>query len=88
MQSLSEKSFSRCSFRFERKSVPLTLSSFESSVIFAVGVAAMEVNLPLSFGLLVNSEKLTVLNFGRILCQGETREVLAHPDVIKAYLGE
>ena len=33
-------------------------------------------------------EKLTVLNFGRVLCQGETKEVLAHPDVIKAYLGE
>ncbi|SFB96429.1 ABC transporter ATP-binding protein [Butyrivibrio sp. YAB3001] len=33
-------------------------------------------------------EKLTVLNFGRVLCQGETREVLTHPDVVKAYLGE
>ena len=33
-------------------------------------------------------EKLTVLNFGRVLCQGETKEVLTHPDVIKAYLGE
>ena len=33
-------------------------------------------------------EKLTVLNFGRVLCQGETKEVLSHPDVIKAYLGE
>ena len=33
-------------------------------------------------------EKLTVLNFGRVLCQGETKEVLAHPDVIKAYRGE
>ncbi len=33
-------------------------------------------------------ERLTVLNFGRILCQGETKEVLTHPDVIKAYLGE
>lgn len=33
-------------------------------------------------------EKLTVLNFGRILCQGETSEVLNNPEVIKAYLGE
>jgi branched-chain amino acid transport system ATP-binding protein len=33
-------------------------------------------------------EKLTVLNFGRILCQGETKEVLNDPEVIKAYLGE
>ena len=33
-------------------------------------------------------EKLTVLNFGRVLCQGETAEVLQNPEVIKAYLGE
>ncbi|MCM1325554.1 MAG: ABC transporter ATP-binding protein [Bacteroidales bacterium] len=33
-------------------------------------------------------EKLTVLNFGRVLCQGETAEVLNNPEVIKAYLGE
>ncbi len=33
-------------------------------------------------------ERLTVLNFGRILCQGETAEVLNDPEVIKAYLGE
>lgn len=32
-------------------------------------------------------EKLTVLNFGRVLCQGETKEVLADPEVIKAYIG-
>ncbi len=33
-------------------------------------------------------EELTVLNFGRVLCQGETAEVLQNPEVIKAYLGE
>ena len=33
-------------------------------------------------------EELTVLNFGRILTQGETKEVLNNPEVIKAYLGE
>ena len=33
-------------------------------------------------------EKLTVLNFGRVLCQGETKEVLNNPEVITAYLGE
>jgi branched-chain amino acid transport system ATP-binding protein len=33
-------------------------------------------------------EELTVLNFGRTLAQGETREVLANPEVIKAYLGD
>ena len=33
-------------------------------------------------------EKLTVLNFGRVLCQGKTSAVLNNPEVIKAYLGE
>lgn len=33
-------------------------------------------------------EELTVLNFGRVLCQGKTAEVLNNPEVIKAYLGE
>ncbi len=33
-------------------------------------------------------EKLTVLNFGRILTQGDTKTVLQDPEVIKAYLGE
>ena len=32
-------------------------------------------------------EKLTVLNFGRILKAGETKEVLSDPEVITAYLG-
>ncbi|MBR0382903.1 MAG: ABC transporter ATP-binding protein [Eubacterium sp.] len=33
-------------------------------------------------------EELTVLNFGQILAQGDTRKVLNDPEVIKAYLGE
>lgn len=33
-------------------------------------------------------EELTVLNFGRVLCQGKTADVLSNPEVIKAYLGE
>ncbi len=33
-------------------------------------------------------ERLTVLNFGRTLVQGETKEVLSNPEVIKAYLGD
>ncbi len=33
-------------------------------------------------------EKLTVLNFGRVLCQGETKEALSNPEVVAAYLGE
>lgn len=33
-------------------------------------------------------EELTVLNFGQVLCQGDTSSVLRNPEVIKAYLGE
>lgn len=33
-------------------------------------------------------ERLTVLNFGRVLKQGETGEVLHDPEVVKAYLGD
>ena len=33
-------------------------------------------------------EELTVLNFGEVLCQGKTSEVLSNPQVITAYLGE
>lgn len=33
-------------------------------------------------------EELTVLNFGKILTQGKTSDVLNNPDVITAYLGE
>ncbi|MCF0145266.1 MAG: ABC transporter ATP-binding protein [Eubacterium sp.] len=33
-------------------------------------------------------EKLTVLNFGRVLTQGDTQTVLSDKEVIKAYLGE
>ena len=33
-------------------------------------------------------EKLTVLNFGQVLAEGETSQVLNDPEVIKAYIGE
>ena len=33
-------------------------------------------------------EQLTVLNFGEVLAQGDTSDVLNNPQVIKAYLGE
>ena len=33
-------------------------------------------------------EKLTVLNFGQVLAEGSTKDVLNNPEVIKAYLGE
>ena len=33
-------------------------------------------------------EELTVMNFGQVLAQGKTSDVLNDPEVIKAYLGE
>ncbi len=33
-------------------------------------------------------EELTVLNFGSVLAQGKTADVLSDPEVIKAYIGE
>ena len=33
-------------------------------------------------------ERLSVLNFGTILCEGETSSVLKDPEVIRAYLGD
>ena len=33
-------------------------------------------------------EEITVINFGQVLANGETSEVLNNPEVIKAYLGE
>jgi len=33
-------------------------------------------------------EELTVLNFGQVLAEGKTSDVLNNPEVIKAYLGE
>ena len=33
-------------------------------------------------------EEITVLNFGQVLAQGKTSEVLKNPEVIKAYIGE
>ena len=32
-------------------------------------------------------DEITVLNFGTMLCEGDTKEVLQHPEVIKAYIG-
>ena len=33
-------------------------------------------------------ERLSVLNFGQLLCMGKTSDVLSNPEVITAYLGE
>lgn len=52
---------------------------------FGVTILLIEHDMKLVSGI---CEKLTVLNFGQVLAQGKTSEVLNNPDVIKAYLGE
>lgn len=52
---------------------------------FDVSVLLIEHDMKLVSGI---CEKLTVLNFGRVLAQGDTSEVLNNPEVITAYLGE
>jgi len=33
-------------------------------------------------------DKITVLNYGKLLAEGKPQDVVNHPDVVKAYLGE
>lgn len=58
--------------RFVRKHFDMTILLIEHDMKLVSGIC----------------EELTVLNFGRVLCQGKTSEVLNNPEVIKAYLGE
>ena len=52
---------------------------------FGMTILLIEHDMKLVSGI---CEELTVLNFGRVLCQGKTSDVLNNPEVIKAYLGE
>ena len=52
---------------------------------FDMTILLIEHDMKLVFGI---CEKLTVLNFGEVLAQGDTQEVLNNPEVITAYLGE
>ena len=52
---------------------------------FAVTILLIEHDMKLVSGI---CERLTVLNFGQILAEGETKAVLNDPEVIKAYLGD
>ena len=52
---------------------------------FDMTILLMEHDMRLVSGI---CEKLTVLNFGKVLAQGKTSEVLSNPEVITAYLGE
>lgn len=52
---------------------------------FAVTILLIEHDMRLVSGI---CEEITVLNFGKVLAQGKTSEVLQNPEVITAYLGE
>jgi len=52
---------------------------------FDMSILLIEHDMKLVSGI---CEELTVLNFGSVLCQGNTSEVLNNPEVIKAYLGD
>ncbi len=52
---------------------------------FGMTVLLIEHDMKLVSGI---CEGLTVLNFGQVLCEGDTTTVLNNPEVIKAYLGE
>ena len=52
---------------------------------FDVSILLIEHDMKLVSGI---CEKLTVLNFGRVLAQGDTSDVLNNTEVITAYLGE
>ncbi|MBO5576177.1 MAG: ABC transporter ATP-binding protein [Ruminococcus sp.] len=52
---------------------------------FEMTVLLIEHDMSLVSGI---CEKLSVLNFGQLLCQGKTADVLSDPEVITAYLGE
>lgn len=52
---------------------------------FGMTILLIEHDMKLVSGI---CEKLTVLNFGEVLAEGDTSEVLNNPEVITAYLGE
>ncbi len=52
---------------------------------FHITILLIEHDMKLVSGI---CERLTVLNFGRVLAEGPTADVLHDPEVIKAYLGE
>jgi len=58
--------------RFIRKEFDITILLIEHDMKLVSGIC----------------EEITVLNFGKVLLQGETSEVLNNPEVIAAYLGE
>ncbi len=52
---------------------------------FGMTILLIEHDMKLVSGI---CEHLTVLNFGKVLSEGNTKEVLSDPEVIRAYLGD
>ena len=52
---------------------------------FGMTILLIEHDMKLVAGI---CEEVTVLNFGKVLTQGKTAQVLNHPQVVAAYLGE
>ncbi len=52
---------------------------------FKVSILLIEHDMKLVMGV---CEKITVLNYGRVLADGTPQEIRENPDVVKAYLGE
>ena len=66
------KKVPRDTIRFVRDSFDMTILLIEHDMTLVSGIC----------------DRLTVLNFGQTLAEGEVGEVLSNPDVIKAYLGD
>src|SRR4029077_9355555 len=49
-----------------------------------IGVLVVDHDMPFVMGL---CDRIVVLNFGRVICEGTPAEVRANADVIAAYLG-
>ena len=52
---------------------------------FDVTILLIEHDMSLVSGI---CDRLTVLNFGEVLAEGEVSDVLNNPEVVKAYLGD
>ena len=67
----------------ETKELMDTIQFFRDN--FDMTILLIEHDMKLVSGI---CEKLTVLNFGHVLTEGPTSQVLNNPEVVKAYLGE